>query len=263
MKLAKYHGCGNDFLMGVWQEDVDYSALAIKYCDRHSGVGADGVIVGKNNNGRYEMVFYNADGSRAPMCGNGIRCLVAYLKDEKLINGSSVEIDTLSGIRTIIIKDYTYVVNMGKPSYDKNLLDIDCKGKDFLNQIMTYKGKEYEVNGIFMTTHHVVIPVDDLDVPEDVGMYFCKNPIFTKGMNVDFVKVVDSNNILIKTYERGVGWTKNCGSGSCASFVILNNKGLVDKEINVKLEYGMLHITKDNEDIIMEGPAEKICDISI
>lgn len=263
MKLAKYHGCGNDFIMGVWQEGIDYSSLAIKMCNRYTGVGADGMILGKKNKERFEMVFYNADGSRAPMCGNGIRSLVAFLKDEELINGDSVEIETLSGLRTILIKDNLYRVNMGKPSFDKKLLDINCEGETFLNQMMEYKGIKYEVNALYMTTHHAVIQVKELDMSDDLGLYFCKHPVFTKGMNVDFVKIIDKDNIAVKTYERGVGWTKACGSGSCASFYVLNNKGLINDKVNVILEYGILHLSKDKEDIIMEGLAIKVCDILI
>lgn len=259
---AKYHGCGNDFIIGLYQEGIDYSSFAQTICNRNIGFGADGLLIANKKGLNYEMILYNADGSRAPMCGNGIRCFCAYLLDEKLVDELTIFVDTLSGIRTIKKVDDLFIVNMGTPCFDGYMLDID-EFDSYRNITMEYMGKKYLTSAVFMTTHHLVIITDDLNIGDDVGHYFCTNPIFKKGINVNFVQIQDENNISIKTYERGVGWTRACGSGACATYVVLSEKGLVKNEVNVLLQYGFLKISRENNDIIMKGPAQKIASISI
>lgn len=266
----KYHGCGNDFIIGFWKDNINYEKFALKVCNRFTGVGADGVILAKKNFNNFEMVFYNADGSRAPMCGNGIRCLVAFLNDQKLVENNVIEIQTLSGNRMVNIINGLFEVNMGEPCYDAELLEIETSKKEFINEKISFKNTIYNVYGVYMTTHHLVVKmnndIDLYEINDDIGKYLCTNQLFKKGINVNFVQIIDQKNIKVRTYERGVGWTKACGSGSCASFAVLNKENLIDDQVFVSLEYGKLQINKNilnKKEIIMKGPAIKICSIEI
>ena len=258
MKFSKYHGYGNDFIIGMYQEGIDYTSLAIKICDRHTGIGADGLIILKKDN--LEMMFYNADGYRGTMCGNGIRCLAKYICDENIADVSSgkLEIETLSGKRTVYIEDDNFVVNMGKPIFDTKAIGADSFN-DPLSMNINIKGKEVKVSGCFMTTDHIVVIVDNLTHDTELGDYLCHHKLFSRGINVNFVKVINRKEISIDTFERGVGWTLACGSGSCASFAILNKMGLVDDSITVNLHLGKLIIYKNSVDeVIMKGTATLI-----
>lgn len=253
---SKYHGCGNDFILGQYQEGIDYSNLAKKICNRYTGIGADGILIAKKNK-NYEMIFYNADGSRAPMCGNGIRCFCAYLNDEKLLDGDIYTIDTLSGTREIEYKNGLYKVNMGKPNYLAESVGIKNK-KYFIDQIMEYNNVKYKCTALFLTTDHLVIEVEDLNISDEVANFLGANKLFTKGINVNFVKVINEKEMYIRTFERGAGWTKACGSGSSSCFAVLFNQKKLKNEAVARFEFGELRFQNDNENIIMIGPAQKI-----
>jgi len=258
--FSKYHGCGNDFIIMEYVEGVDYNTLSRDICNRFTGIGADTFIMIKKTD-MFEIYFYNADGTQAPMCGNGIRCAAAYLYDNDLMKEDIYQLRTLSGIRTVYRVGNEYMINMGKPDFSKQTLSIEPSINDsyeLYDYKCEFKGKEYNLNGVFMTTHHLVIPVDDLDITDEVGEYFCTHPMFLKMINVNFVKVIDENTITLRTYERGCGWTKACGSGSSSSVVILNRKGLVNKEVKVLYQYGTLTIKLVNGEVFMQGPAVRI-----
>lgn len=263
--FTKYHGCGNDFLiMEETKEIKNYSKLVKKACNRYVGIGADTFITVED--GQIPKVkFYNADGSEAPMCGNGIRCAAAYLRNHLNKNLNEYEILTASGVRKVYYQDKMYKINMGKPSYDILKLDIDeklfCK-QELFDETYEYINENYNLNAVFMTTHHLVIPVSNeislLDISDKTGNYFCNHPLFKKKINVDFVKIVNKNHIEMRTFERGVGWTKACGSGACSCFAVLNRKKIIGDVMTAHFEYGELVITKEDEEIYMKGPAVEI-----
>lgn len=261
--FSKYHGCGNDFLLSVYDETLDYSKIAYEYCNRYTGIGADGLICAKKLDNMYEMIFYNADGSRAPMCGNGIRCFCKFLYDNKLVLDSEYNVYTLSGIMKVKVTSFDpfmVCINLGKPIYSCNHLSIDSEKEVFLDEDILLD-KIYNVSAIYMATHHLVTIVDNIDdVTEKMGEGLCKHPVFKKQINVNFVEVIDRENIRIKTYERGVGFTKACGTGGAASFAILYSKGIVDDKIKNHLEYGVLSYEKKGDEFLMTGPSELICD---
>lgn len=257
IKYAKYHGCGNDFIITEEKENTDYSKVSKALCNRYTGIGADTFIVVKKDD-KLTITFYNADGTRAPMCGNGIRCASAYFRDHLNVYEDEYKIHTDSGVRTVYYKDGLYKINMGKPDYSIKKLDIDFDKDELFDYNLEYKGKTYNLNAVFMTTHHLVIIVDDLNISEEIGSYFCNHKLFTKKINVNFVKILDRNNIMCKTYERGVGFTKACGSGTSSCFVVLRRKGLIDNNMTSNYEYGKLIISEENGDIYMLGPAKQI-----
>lgn len=260
---TKYHGCGNDFIIGIYQDGKDYSKLAKKYCDRHLGIGADGLILAKKQNDKLIMYLYNSDGTLAPMCGNGIRCFSHFCLDNKLISGNEFDVETMSGVMKIYVEktDPFYCrVSLGKPIFDSKKLDISTSKKEFLDEVIIVNNQQIKVDAVYMATHHLVVLVDNLEkaIEDKIAEQLGKNKIFTKGINVDLVEVVDSENIKMKTYERGAGWTLACGTGASASYVILKRKNMCQEKLNVHLTHGVLKISSINDEVFMSGPSECI-----
>ncbi len=256
MKFNKYHGLGNDFII-VEEQTLDYSELAKKVCDRHIGVGADGLIIVKKD--PLTMLFYNADGSEGTMCGNGLRCFGKYCKDHKVALGPLLEVQTLAGIKTVeFLKDDLYKTNLGKPVFDSEIMQIHNTESKFLNQPLF----GVRVSAVFTGAIHAVVfvlNVDSVQVQE-LGERISNHPIFGDRANVDFVQVIDRENFLVRTYERGVGWTMACGTGAAASFVIGKNKGYCDEEVTVSFPLGKVLVQSHADgEILLTGPAKKIC----
>lgn len=240
MKFEKYQGIGNDFI--ILEEDIPVEKVKL-LCDRHFGIGADGVIINENKNGLPYMKFYNQDGSLATMCGNGIRCYASYL-ESKNINYS--EIDTLSGIKKINKVGNEFRVNMGKAR-------VDFIDKQLIDGI--------KFDSLFTGCDHLVL----FDNERKYGIEFLENnsyeleenkDLFPQGTNINLVRVVDKNNIEIITHERGVGITLACGTGASACAYISHKKGFVSNKVNVKLLGGNLEIEiAEDGYIYMTGPA--------
>ena len=208
LKFEKYHGAGNDFII-MNEKDLiekgipDYNELAKQVCDRHFGIGADGLLILKYVASMPFMFYYNSDGSQAPMCGNGIRCFSYYLKNNNIEQEDNFMVKTLSGdllIETNMDEEanrFTVKVNMGKPVFEvKKLINTDKER--FLQEKITIDGKEIEISYIFMGTDHSVIFVDDFseydidDIGKKIENY---TELFPKKVNVNFVKVIDRNNM--------------------------------------------------------------------
>lgn len=257
---TKYHGCGNDFIIGIYQKNVDYKMLAKKYCARHLGIGADGLILAEKKNDIIKMHLYNSDGSIAPMCGNGIRCFSHFCIESGLVEENEFSVETMAGIMKICIESrnpFYCRVSLGTPCFNAEKLDIDTQKEEFLDETIIVNGKSIKVDAIYMATHHLVVIVDNLEeaIKSEVAEKLGQNKIFRKGINVDLVEIIDEKNIRMKTYERGAGWTLACGTGASAAYVILKMKNLCYEEINVHLEYGVLRISSFNNEIFMSGPS--------
>ena len=265
INFYKYHGCGNDFIIVKEEDikDVDLTDFIISICNRYTGIGADGLMIDMND--KIEMKFYNQDGRSGTMCGNGLRSFAAYLKDSKKVTEDNFEIITPAGImhiKTINNNPYIFNANLGRYSYDTKLLEIDTLKNEFIDEVIKFKNREVIATAVFIGTKHLVVITDNKNdlYDESLGLYLSTHDIFKDDINVDFVYIIDNQNILMHTYERGVGFTKACGTGACASFIVLKEKGLCNEFLNVHMELGSLKISNNNDDIIMEGPAEKICE---
>lgn len=260
---SKYHGCGNDFIIGKYEKWLDYSNLAKKYCNRHTGIGGDGLILVEVINDKLKMHLYNSDGSLAPMCGNGIRCFSHYCLDNGLVRKNEFEVETMSGKMKIYVEKrepFFCRVSLGYPDFRSDKLEIVTKKNEFLDEEIIINGKKIIVSAVYMATHHLVVIVDDLNkaIESGVALKLGKLNIFKKGINVDLVEIIDRENIKMKTYERGAGWTLACGTGASAAYVILKRKNMCDNILNVHLELGILQITSISEEIFMAGPSECI-----
>lgn len=273
VNFFKMHGLGNDFIMinDLKEQIDDYKNLAKKLCDRHFGIGADGIILIQNSQkdkADFKMRIFNPDGSEAEMCGNGIRCFAHYLHINDLTNKKSLTIDTLAGLIKPEIIEYgpyqsTVKVNMGKPDYSLERLHIDQKLidaniKKLFNYPLEVEGKEYIINGVSTGNPHVVIYVDNLDQinVKKIGPKIEEHPLFKKGTNVEFAEIIDEDEINVKVWERGAGATLACGTGACATTAVSIAQNRVERDVQINLPGGPLQISQNNQDeMMMTGPS--------
>lgn len=262
IKITKMHGCGNDFVFMDYDEFIKtgmtLEELSKKLCDRHFGIGADGLIIPvpyDGNDADIEWHYYNSDGTTAQMCGNGMRCFAKYVYDKGLVDKKSFAVKTLAGIKKPEILDNGLIkVNMGKPILKEP--DIPFKGEKQIG--------DFKITPISMGNPHCVIFTDNtpLDMAQKYGPELEKHPYFPQKTNVEFVKVISKNEIEMAVFERGCGITLACGTGACASVVasVLNN--LTENNVKVNLSGGTVNIewqgskADTEQDIFLIGPAE-------
>lgn len=275
LKFEKYQGAGNDFVIVSEKELIEkgipeYGEFASQVCNRHFGIGADGLIILKYVASMPFMFFFNADGSQAPMCGNGIRCFSHYLVNNHLVDGNEFVVKTVPGDLTIRVNydeekdDFSARVNMGKPIFNIKEL-INTEKEQFLREKINIDGKEIEISYIFMGTDHSVIFVNDFsdyDIDEIGKKIENYTDLFPKKVNVNFVKVYDRKRMEVITWERGAGRTLACGTGATASAVLAKTFGFVDNKVNVKVPGGQLVIEYEGgeNNAFMTGPSEKIAE---
>lgn len=274
MEFWKMQGCGNDFILldGRFdgRGDESYSSDAAKYCSRKFSIGADGFIVVKDSTiADISMVYYNADGSRGEMCGNGIRCFSKYVIENNIINKSKFTVETLNGVKEISakIKDGVVLavsVYMGEGYYNPELIPLNTNQYNkerFINETIKVLDKDFAISSVLMGVPHTIIFVSDEMSVEDVKKYGEKietHSLFPKKTNVNFVKVIDKDNIFVQTWERGCGYTFGCGTGMTAAAMIAYLLNKVNNKVNVSCAGGNVEITLTDSGAFMSGSAEKI-----
>lgn len=258
LPFIKYHGLGNDFILidsrKAKLDGVDFKQLAISACDRHFGVGADGLlIVWPSKKAHYRMQVINPDGSEAEMCGNGIRCFAKYVYETDQLKEEVISVETLAGtiLPAVILQEGKVIaveVDMGEP-------------KEINNLQLTINNKEYDIRNVSMGNPHAVIFVDDLAGINlfEVGPQIENDPHFPNRTNVEFVKVLNDKELEVIVWERGAGETLACGTGACACVAAASLAGKIKRRALVHLPGGNLDIewAEDNH-ILMRGPAEKV-----
>lgn len=269
--FSKMQATGNDFIVvNNLENEFQYSfKLLSKYlCDRHFGVGADGVLIlDKGNKAGYKMRIFNYDGTEAEMCGNGIRCFAKYLYEKKIVKDSEFVVETLSGIKKVKleIEGNTVVlveVDMGEPSFNFNEIGVYYEN----NAIDTYneekfKGiqiNEFTVFPISMGNPHCVCFVDNVDEIdiEKTGKLIENYKYFSNKTNVEFVEIKNNSTIKVRVWERGVGETLSCGTGACSSAIISNLYKSTESEMIVELRGGNLKVKYTGERVLLQGSAE-------
>lgn len=274
MKITKMHGLGNDFIVFFDEGtiELDVTDMAQRLCDRHTGIGADGlVIVMPSEVADVRMRIINSDGSEAEMCGNGIRCFAKYAYDRKIITKDIFTVETLAGIMTpeIIAEDGVaklVKVNMGKPTFTASAIPMAVEAEKVIDYTIDVDGTSYVVSSVLLGVPHTEVFVDDVKtVPLTVlGPKIEKHPLFPKGTNVNFVQVVNENTVKVRTWERGAGATLACGTGSCSSAVMAHEKGLTGRSVDVQLYLGTLHIDYDEDGTVyMTGPAAEVFSLEL
>ena len=257
MKFTKMHGLGNDYLyVYATQEPVDPSSLSRRLSDRHFGAGSDGMIwILPSKIADYKMRIFNADGSEAMMCGNGIRCVGKYVYDKGYTNKTTLKVETLSGIK---------VLNLQVVNNHVEQVSVDM-GKAEIGTIssLNIEGETVIYQPVSMGNPHAVIFVDDISKAPltTLGPIIERHPTFKDGVNVEFVQVKDDHTLRMRVWERGSGVTMACGTGACASTAAAIAQGYCtfNQPIEVQLDGGSLFITiNENLDALMQGPATTI-----
>lgn len=272
MRFTKMQGIGNDYIYIYDPEGkiTDPSPLSVKMSDRHFGVGGDGlVLILPSRNAEAGMRMFNADGSEAEMCGNAIRCVAKYLRDNGLTRKKEFSIETKAGLKGIRIVSeepgYTLVeVDMGRPVLESGKIPVAGPERRVIDEILTTNGREFEVSCVSMGNPHCVIFTPSLtdDLVFNWGPLLEKHPLFPAKTNVEFVQVVSEDLINMRVWERGSGETLACGTGACASMVAGRIKKLLGPRVTVKLLGGELKISweGEGEPVYMTGPAVKVFD---
>lgn len=272
MKFTKMHGIGNDYVyVNCFEESVKNPAEVSKFVsDRHFGIGSDGLIlISPSAIADFRMNIYNADGSQAEMCGNGIRCVAKYVYDYGLTDKTEISVETLAGIKYLRLqvengKVANVEVNMGAPILEPKEIPVAVEESPVVNVPVEVKGKIYHMTCVSMGNPHAIIfmnNVKDLDIAA-IGPYFENHTVFPKRTNTEFVEVLDRNTVNMRVWERGSDETLACGTGACATTVacILNDK--TENEVTVHLLGGDLKIRWDREanQVYMTGPAAVVFD---
>lgn len=272
LNFIKMHGAGNDYIYvdGMKYQIPDESAAAKKLSDRHFSVGGDGlIIIKKGSVADYEMVMYNADGSRGAMCGNGIRCVAKYLFDEGYTNNEKeFTIESMGAIKHIKVnvingKAVSARVDMGKPILKASDIPVNFNGEKCVNQPVTFADREFNMTCVSMGNPHAVMFIDEHPTDFDLNKYGSiaeqDTSLFPDRVNAEFAKIIDRENIEMRVYERGAGETLACGTGACATAVSAILNGYCDNKVTIHLLGGDLLIEwsgNENDSVIMTGPAE-------
>ena len=274
MEFSKYHGLGNDFILvdnRHQPEPVLSAEQAVQWCDRHFGIGADGVIFALPGQAGtdYTMRIYNSDGSEPEMCGNGIRCLAKFLETLETADGKAPQaphtyrIHTLGGlIAPTLQPDGQVTVDMGPPHLLAQEIPttLAAAGEKAVAVPLTVADKTWPVTCISMGNPHCITFVNDVAAIalESIGPQFEHHEAFPQRINTEFIEVVRPDHLKMRVWERGAGITLACGTGACAALVAGVLNGLCDRAATVELPGGPLHIewsATDNR-VYMTGPAE-------
>lgn len=268
MDFVKMHGLGNDFVFieDKTGQDKDYTALARAMCNRHTGIGADGLIVIVDSRvADVRMRIINSDGSEAEMCGNGIRCFAKYVYDSGIIEKKQFTVETPAGIMEPEItvgadnKAELITINMGRPSFNRSEIPMEGADGRVLNEDLGVDGENWKITSLLMGVPHTVTYVDDVDSVdiEKIGPLFEKHEAFPKHTNINFAQQMDDRTVKVRTWERGAGATLACGTGSCSVAVASFLNGRTGREVDIQLPLGTLHIEYREEDgnVYMTGPA--------
>lgn len=270
MKFTKMHGCGNDYIyINLFEETVlNPGEMAVRLSDRHCGIGSDGVItIGPSGKADFRMRMYNADGSEAEMCGNGIRCVAKYVYDHGLTEHTQISVETGAGIKKLDLytedgKVEQVRVDMGEPILAPDRIPVVSDKERVIDEPIEAAGKEWRMTCVSMGNPHAVIFVGDLEgFPiEKIGPAFERHACFPKYTNTEFVQVLSRTEISMRVWERGSGETLACGTGTCASVMacILNDR--TDDKVLVHLRGGdlMVEYHRESGHIFMTGPAQEV-----
>jgi diaminopimelate epimerase len=268
MRFVKSHGAGNDFVL---IEDLDdalrpNAAFVAAVCDRHFGVGADGLIrITRAGDADFFMDYYNADGDVAEMCGNGIRCLAKYVADRGLWTDDELRVDTRDGVKAMTLyrdadgRVARVRVDMGAPILERAQIPLTGAG-DPLHESLDLAGTTLEATCVSMGNPHAVVFVDDLDATafETLGPRLEKHERFPAKTNAEFAQVLNDHEVRMRVWERGVGETMACGTGACATAVAASLRGFTGRSVAIHLPGGTLDIEwAEDGRVYMTGPAEE------
>lgn len=268
MHFVKMEGLGNDFIVVEHDEAERWlaamPALSPRLCDRHFGIGADGVIiVGTSPKADLSMRIFNADGSEAEMCGNGIRCLAKFAFERGMVKHPSFTVETRAGliIPEVVMGDgkvRRVRVDMGRPRLAPSEIPVTMEGERVVDVPLPLEKRIFRFTAVSMGNPHVVI----FEIPpdwEEWGKQIERHRLFPQRTNVEFVRVVSPTEAEVKVWERGAGATLACGTGACAVLVAGVLNGVLERSAQIHLPGGVLSISwEEDEHVYMEGPAHEV-----
>jgi len=269
LKFTKMQGCGNDYIyINCFENEIKNPAsLAVTLSDRHFGIGGDGIVlILPSKVADAKMRMFNMDGSEGNMCGNAIRCVAKYLYDNKIAEKSQLKIETLSGIKELVLsaengKVSSVRVAMGKAELSPKSIPVNLPGTAIVNQSIRIDDTAYNITCVSMGNPHAVVFCGEIDsLPlQELGPKFENNPLFPQRINTEFVQVINKNTLKMRVWERGSGETLACGTGASASVVaaVLNGHCKKGEDITVRLLGGELVINYTDEQVHMTGTCEK------
>lgn len=281
LKFTKMQGCGNDYIyVNGFSQHIDADnkpEIVRRLSDRHFGIGGDGVIfINPGKKAAFEMEMYNADGTRAQMCGNGIRCVAKYVYDYGLTDKTSITIESFGAVKYLDLTlgadgmVSTVRVNMGAPVLRASEVPVLSDNEQVVDEEITVNGQVYRMTCVSMGNPHAVVFVDDIDDMakfeiEKIGPYFENHERFPERTNTEFVKVIDKNTVQMRVWERGTGETLACGTGCCATTAACVLNGRTDTKVNVKVPGGEILCEWDREEniVYMTGPAVTVFEGSV
>jgi len=271
IKFVKMHGTGNDyiFINAINKEIKRPKKLARVISQRHTGVGSDGLIlILKSKKADYRMRIFNPDGSEAEMCGNGIRCFAKFLYDSGITTKKTITVETLAGIKELNLriknkKVDSVIVDMGEPILIRERIPMTGEPGIVLNETLQLDdGTRFQITAVSMGNPHVIIFVEDIEnfPVNKYGPMIENHDLFPQRTNVEFVQVINENEVIQRTWERGTGETLSCGTGASAvtAACILNKK--TERTVTIHLKGGVLKTVWDRgtNHIMLSGPAVEV-----
>jgi diaminopimelate epimerase len=264
LKFTKMHGAGNDFVMldGV-RQNIQLTPEQLRLlADRHFGVGCDQILIVEkpsNKEADFRYRIFNSDGGEVEQCGNGARCFMRFVHDQKLTTKREILVETRGGlISPRLEQDGRITVNMGPPIFEPALIPFDG-GSGAINEPLVVSGETLDISAMSMGNPHAVQLVADVErAPvEKLGPLIEHHPRFPRRVNAGFMQVMNRHSIRLRVYERGAGETLSCGTGACAAAVTGIRRGLLDSPVNVATRGGVLSISwdGDGQPVLMTGPA--------
>ena len=265
--FTKYHGLGNDYLViDPNVSDIDLKPKTIRLiCDRHFGVGSDGILYGPIKTGeKLSVRIFNPDGSEAEKSGNGLRIFAKYLYEHNYVQQKDFYIQTLGGIVQAHVEDETanlIKIDMGKITFISTKIPVKGKEREVVDEELGINGSTYKVTCLSIGNPHCVVPMEEIseERARELGPLIENHVMFPNRINMQLLKVINNENIEIRIWERGAGYTLASGSSSCAAAGAAHKLGLVGNKINVKMPGGKLLVEITNtQEVFLTGPVEKV-----
>ncbi|MEW5762172.1 MAG: diaminopimelate epimerase [Bacillota bacterium] len=270
MRFVKMHGLGNDFVvLDGWREPLPEApgTLARRICDRHFGVGADGlVLIGPSRQADVGMRIFNPDGSEAEMCGNAIRCVARYVHERAYVTGDRIRVETPAGVMEprLVLRGGRVAavrVDMGKPRLERGEIPMEGPPGRVVEEPLEVAGSTLRLTAVSMGNPHAVLFVDDVQEIDllALGPALENHPVFPRRTNVEFVQVLGPRAVRVRVWERGAGATLACGTGACAAVVAGVITGRTAREVTVHLPGGDLEVAwAADGQVYLTGPAEEV-----
>ena len=272
VSFTKMHGCGNDYIYfnGFEYEIVEPEVLAVSLSNRHFGIGGDGIVlILPSIVADAKMRMFNIDGSEGKMCGNAIRCVAKYLYDNSIILKEEMTIETLSGIKTLLLiiedgKVLRVKVDMGKAEFLAKKIPVSFNKERVIDESIRILDKDYKITCVSMGNPHAVVFMDEIDSLEleKIGPVFENHSAFLERINTEFIEIIERNHIRMRVWERGSGETMACGTGACGAVAaaVINGYCDEDTEILVELRGGEITICYTKEAVFMTGGCKTVFD---